>query len=149
MYWDPTYAKWMFRERSANYFPVTLRQVAPSWCNLCHKVSTSVKLFLILFKSYSFFLFSFSWPPFGKLCTSFPEKLQIGSQWNFTCMLMDRVQEVLQNIVDLHEWPWLSRSARSCFWGQGIRWCHLFWPMVLTFQGHDLCKSHFRPYLSY
>ena len=31
-------------------------------------------------------------------------------------------------------------ASRYMFWGQGIWWCHLFWPMTLTFQGHDLCK---------
>ena len=40
-------------------------------------------------------------------------------------------------------------ATRSMFLGQGIRWCHLFSPMTLTFQGHDLCRSHFGPYLSY
>ena len=30
-----------------------------------------------------------------------------------------------------------------CFWGQGSWRCHLFCPMTLTFQGHDLCKITF------
>ena len=36
---------------------------------------------------------------------------------------------------------WRFWCLDLCFWGQGIRWCHLFGPM--TFQGHDLCKITF------
>ena len=34
-------------------------------------------------------------------------------------------------------------SRYICFQGQGIWWYHLFWPMTLTFQGHDLCEITF------
>ena len=45
-------------ERSLNYVPVTLRQIAPSWRNLRHKESTRVKRV-----SPAFFLLAFFPPP--------------------------------------------------------------------------------------
>ena len=54
-----------------------LRQVAPSWRNLRHDVSTvrqTVSPKVLLSSS------SFSWPLLGKLYASFPEKLPVGSQ---------------------------------------------------------------------
>ena len=76
-----------------------LHQVAPSWRNLRHKVSAVRQTVSpkVLLSSSS----SFSWPLLGKLCASFPEKLPVGSQSNFTCMLMGSVRIAVQNIFDL------------------------------------------------
>ena len=54
----------MPNESSGKYLQIMywslLRQIAPSWRNLRHKVSTSVKLFLFILLSF------FSWPLFGQ-----------------------------------------------------------------------------------
>ena len=44
---------------------------------------------------------------------------------------------------ELKHLEWWFCCLDLCSWGQGIRWCHLFWPMTLTFQSHDLCKITF------
>ena len=75
------------------------------------KCQPSVKLYIL--SSPGHFL--------AKLCASFPEKLPMGSQWNFTCMLMGRVQIAVQKLL----------TSR----------------ITLTFQGHNYVKSHFGPYL--
>ena len=41
---------------------------------------------------------------------------------------------------ELRHLGWRFWHLDICFWGQGIWWCHLFSPMTLTFQGHDLCE---------
>ena len=82
-----------------------LCQIAPSWRNLHHKMSMSVKLFPL-----QLFFLSFSWPLLGKLCASLPEKLPTRSQWNFTCILMGSVQIAVQNIIDFTDDLDLSRS---------------------------------------
>ena len=38
---------------------------------------------------------------------------------------------------------WWVLHLDICFEGQGISSCHLFWPMTLAFQGHDLCEITF------
>ena len=44
---------------------------------------------------------------------------------------------------ELKDSGWRFWCLELCFWGQEIRWCHLFCPMTLTFQGHDLWKITF------
>ena len=78
----PTYGNWKFRERSSNYYLVTLHQVAPAWRNLHHKVSACVKVFL----SYSvFFLLSFP----GHLPVDFNETSHVYS-WEGGRGLIDK-----------------------------------------------------------
>ena len=50
---------------------------------------------------------------------------------------------------ELRHLRWWFWHLDLCFWGQGIWWSHLFLPMTLTFQGHDLCEITFLPYFSY
>ena len=44
---------------------------------------------------------------------------------------------------ELRHLGWRFWHLDICFQGQGIWLCHLFWPMTLTFQGHDLCEITF------
>ena len=81
-----------------------LRQFSPSWCNLRHKVSTSVKLFLLMF----FFL-----SPGHFLVNDYStitEQLAIRFQRNVTCILMGSVRIAVQNFIDLTVNLDLSRS---------------------------------------
>ena len=69
-----------------------LLQIAPSWRNLRHKVSTSVKLFLfILSSSPGHFLVN-------DLFTV-SKQLAIRFQRNFTCTLMGSVRIAVQNLL--------------------------------------------------
>ena len=43
----------------------------------------------------------------------------------------------------LRHLEWRFWHLDICLQGQGIWWCRLFWPMTLSFQGHDLCKITF------
>ena len=44
---------------------------------------------------------------------------------------------------ELRHLGWWFWHLDICFQGQGIWWCHLFWPVTLTFRGHDLCEITF------
>ena len=92
-------------------------QVAPSWCNLRHKVHVQ-NCFSLNLLSPGHLSFNYVF--------SFPEKLTIRSQWNFTCMLKGRVWIAVQNVIDLHRLPWPFK--------------------VMT---HDPVKSYFQPYFSF
>ena len=90
-----------------------LRQISPSWRNLRHKMSTSVKLFLfILLLSSSFFL-----SPGHDLFTV-SKQLAIRFQRNFACILMGSVRIAVQNFIDLVFDLDLSRSqmCKITFW---------------------------------
>ena len=86
-----------------------LRQIAPSWRNLRHKVSTSVKLFLFILSPGHFSvndLFTVS------------KQLAIRFQRNFACILMGSVRIAVQNFIDLVFDLDLSRSQMCTitFW---------------------------------
>ena len=83
-----------------------LRQIAPSWRNLRHKVSTSVKLFLFILSSSSPGHFSVN-----DLFTV-SKQLAIKFQRNFTCidLLMGSVRIAVRNFIDLTDDLDLSRS---------------------------------------
>ena len=83
-----------------------LRQIAPSWRNLRHKVSTSVKLFLFIL---SFFLSSPGHFSVNDLFTV-SKQLAIRFQQNFTCILMGSVRIAVQNFINLTVDLDLSRS---------------------------------------
>ena len=87
-----------------------LRQISLSWCNLRHKVSTPVKLFL-------FILLSFFLSPGHDLFTV-SKQLAIRFQQNFTRILMGSVRIAVQNYIDLAVDLDLSRSqiCKSTFW---------------------------------
>ena len=109
-----------------------LRPISPSWCDLRYKVSTAVKLFFLIL----YFLSSFFLSPghfLGKLCASFPEKLPVGSQLNFTCMLMGSVRIAMQNIIDLTDDLDLTRSqlCKITFWAIS-RFCWTNRHQILT-----------------
>ena len=89
-----------------------LRQIAPSWRNLRHKVSTSVKLFLFILLSSFFFL-----SPGHDLFTV-SKQLAIRFQRNFACILMGSVRIAVQNFIDLVFDLDLSRSqmCKITFW---------------------------------
>ena len=53
----------------------------------------------------------------------------------------------LTTTFELKHLGWRFWCLDLCFWSQASRWCHLFCPMTLTFQGHNYVKSHFGPYL--
>ena len=80
-----------------------LRQIAPSWRNLRHKVSTSVKLFL-------FILLSFPGRFSVNDLFTVSKQLAIRFQRNFTYILMGSVRIAVQNIIDLTDDLDLSRS---------------------------------------
>ena len=84
-----------------------LRQIAPSWRNLRHKVSTSVKLFLFIL---SFFLLSSPGHFLVNDLFTVSKQLAIRFQRNFTCILMGTVRIALQNFIDLTVDLDLSRS---------------------------------------
>ena len=90
-----------------------LRQISPSWRNLRHKVSTSVKLFLFILLSFwlSFFLLV------NDLFTV-SKQLAIRFQRNFACILMGSVRIAVQNFIDLVVDLDLSRSqmCKITFW---------------------------------
>ena len=81
-----------------------LRQITPSWCNLCHKLSTSVKLFLL-----KFFLSSSGHFLVNDYATG-TEQLATRFQRNLTCILMGSVRIAVQNFIDLTLDLNLSRS---------------------------------------
>ena len=85
-----------------------LRQISPSWRNLRHKMSTSVKLFLfiLLLLSPGHDLFTVS------------KQLAIRFQRNFACILMGSVRIAVQNFIDLVFDLDLSRSqmCKITFW---------------------------------
>ena len=90
-----------------------LRQIAPSWRNLRHKVSTSVKLFL--------FILSFFLSPGHFLVNDLftvSKQLAIRFQRNFACILMGSVRIAVQNFIDLVFDLDLSRSqmCKITFW---------------------------------
>ena len=89
-----------------------LRQISLSWCNLRHKVSTPVKLFLLFFFFLSFFL-----SPGHDLFTV-SKQLAIRFQQNFTRILMGSVRIAVQNYIDLAVDLDLSRSqiCKITFW---------------------------------
>ena len=84
-----------------------LRQIAPSWRNLRHKVSTSVKLFLFIL---SFFLLSSPGHFLVNDLFTVSKQLVIRFQRNFTCILMGSVRIAVQNFIDLTIDIDLSRS---------------------------------------
>ena len=84
-----------------------LRQIAPSWRNLRHKVSTSVKLFLFIL---SFFLSSSPGHFSVNDLFTVSEQLAIRFQRNFTCILMSSVRIAVQIFFDLTVDLDLSRS---------------------------------------
>ena len=51
-------------------------------------------------------------------------------------------KDVFDPNFELRHFRWWVWRLDLCFWGQGIRWCHLLRPMALTFP-----KLHFGPYL--
>ena len=91
-----------------------LRQISPSWRNLRHKMSTSVKLFLFIL---SFFL---SFPGHFSVNDLFTvsKQLAIRFQRNFACILMGSVRIAVQNFIDLVFDLDLSRSqmCKITFW---------------------------------
>ena len=91
-----------------------LRQIAPSWRNLRHKVSTSVKLFLFIL---SFFLSPGHFSVNDLFTVS--KQLAIRFQRNFACILMGSVRIAVQNFIDLVFDLDLSRSqmCKITFWG--------------------------------
>ena len=91
-----------------------LRQIAPSWRNLRHKMSTSVKLFLFIL---SFFLSSPGHFSVNDLFTV-SKQLAIRFQRNFACILMGSVRIAVQNFIDLVFDLDLSRSqmCKITFW---------------------------------
>ena len=90
-----------------------LRQISPSWRNLRHKMSTSVKLFLFIL---SFFLS----PGHSSVNDLFTvsKQLAIRFQPNFACILMGSVRIAVQNFIDLVFDLDLSRSqmCKITFW---------------------------------
>ena len=92
-----------------------LRQISLSWCNLRHKVSTPVKLFLFILLL-SFFLSFFLSPGHDLFTVS--KQLAIRFQQNFTRILMGSVRIAVQNYIDLAVDLDLSRSqiCKSTFW---------------------------------
>ena len=88
-----------------------LRQISLSWCNLRHKVSTPVKLFLFIL------LLSFFLSPGHDLFTV-SKQLAIRFQRNFACILMGSVRIAVQNFIDLVFDLDLSRSqmCKITFW---------------------------------
>ena len=88
-----------------------LRQISPSWRNLRHKMSTSVKLFLFIL------LLSFFLSPGHDLFTV-SKQLAIRFQRNFACILMGSVRIAVQNFIDLVFDLDLSRSqmCKITFW---------------------------------
>ena len=90
-----------------------LRQISPSWRNLRHKVSTSVKLFLFILLSF-FLLLSFP----GHDLFTVSKQLAIRFQRNFACILMGSVRIAVQNFIDLVFDLDLSRSqmCKITFW---------------------------------
>ena len=90
-----------------------LRQISPSWRNLRHKMSTSVKLFLFIL---SFFLS----PGHSSVNDLFTvsKQLAIRFQRNFACILMGSVRIAVQNFIDLVFDLDLSRSqmCKITFW---------------------------------
>ena len=102
----------MPNESSGKYLQIMywslLRQITPSWRNLHHKVSTSVKLFLFIL---SFFLSSSSPGHFSvNDLFTVSKQLAIRFQRNFTCILMGSVRIAVQNFIDLTVDLDLSRS---------------------------------------
>ena len=91
-----------------------LRQISPSWRNLRHKMSTSVKLFLFIL---SFFLSSPGHFSVNDLFTV-SKQLAIRFQRNFACILMGSVRIAVQNFIDLVFDLDLSRSqmCKITFW---------------------------------
>ena len=69
----------------------------------------------------------------------------------WTCNVCKRIllATIMQKYVfdhnfELRHLGWRFLASRFyVFWGQGVRWCHLVWPMTLTFQSHDLCEITF------
>ena len=89
-----------------------LRQISLSWCNLRHKVSTPVKLFLFILLLLSPGHFSVN-----DLFTV-SKQLAIRFQRNFACILMGSVRIAVQNFIDLVFDLDLSRSqmCKITFW---------------------------------
>ena len=79
-----------------------LCQISPSWRNLRHKVSMSVKLFLSILLSPGHFSVN-DW-------ATITEQLVIRFQRNFTCALKGSVRIAVQNIINLMDDLDLSRS---------------------------------------
>ena len=193
-----------------------LCQISSSWCNFRHKVSTSVKLFLLTFfillllspghfwancaqvfqrncrwdlyetshvcswvvcglqckilltsqMTLTFqghnYVKSYFGPYLGSCWTNRHKILTLGSLgWGLSInkKYLKRFERVtyanvlrlpplskktsLTITFQLRRLGWQFWHLDICFQGQGIWPCRLFWPMTLTFQGHDLCKITF------